>query len=392
MHLYIQILLLFISPFVQKEIDTIKYSSFNIKGEKYWFGGFNEVYKLEGDSLKRIDKSVDSRVTIRSYIFKTNDTVIKYGGYGFWSQRNFMYYFDTTSFEWEIYRINYNHNPEGSFYGFQNSMDESIVFYGGKKVNPDKRIEIIPSKEIILFNKKSRSLDRIGTLSFEILNKNFLCSTKRISFFYDNEFFYKVDPFQNKIFKYYKPSVLLGVFDSSFDKEKNVFKIEKVVNKTGGRENIILDGGFLNSPIDEFVLYKTPINKFIYPALLLMFVIGFFIYEKNKNNKTILSETYFKHNKTNYDFDVEDLSVLKLLIVHNEMNFNDVMTIYQKPSLSYGHNTRISNDKLDKLSIKLKSIFKLKDHPILKKKSNTDKRQKRIVLSKEFRKINITLK
>jgi len=83
---------------------------------------------------------------------------------------------------------------------------------------------------------------------------------------------------------------------------------------------------------------------------------------------------------------------LKLLIVHNEMNFNDVMSIYQKPSLSYGHNTRISNDKLDKLSIKLKSIFKLKDHPILKKKSNTDKRQKRIVLSKEFRKINITLK
>ena len=106
MHLYFQIILLFISPFVQKEIDTIKYSSFNIKGEKYWFGGFNEVYKLEGDSLKRIDKSVDSRVTIRSYIFKTNDTVIKYGGYGFWSQRNFMYYFDTTSFEWEIYRIN----------------------------------------------------------------------------------------------------------------------------------------------------------------------------------------------------------------------------------------------------------------------------------------------
>ena len=65
---------------------------------------------------------------------------------------------------------------------------------------------------------------------------------------------------------------------------------------------------------------------------------------------------------------------------------------YQKSSLSYGHNTRISNEKLDKLSIKLKSIFKLKDQPILKKKSNVDKRQKIIVLSKEFREIKITLK
>ena len=55
MHLYIQILLLFINPFVQKEIDTINHTSFNIKGENYSFGGYNEVFKLDGDSLKRID-------------------------------------------------------------------------------------------------------------------------------------------------------------------------------------------------------------------------------------------------------------------------------------------------------------------------------------------------
>jgi len=106
MYLYIQILLLFINPFVHEKIDTTKHLSFNINGEKYLFGRFNDVYKLDGYSLKRIDKSVDSRVTIKAYVFKLNDTVIKYGGYGYWSQRNFMYYFDMTSFEWEIYKIN----------------------------------------------------------------------------------------------------------------------------------------------------------------------------------------------------------------------------------------------------------------------------------------------
>ena len=75
------------------------------------------------------------------------------------------------------------------------------MFYGGKKVNPYKRIEIIPSKEIILFNKKNRELERLGILNFEILNKKHLFSTKNLSFLYDNEFFYKVDPFQNKIYK-----------------------------------------------------------------------------------------------------------------------------------------------------------------------------------------------
>ena len=392
MHLYIQILLLFINPFVQ-EIDTTKLESFNIKGEKYSFGGYNEVYKLDGDSLKRIDNSVDSRVTINAYVFKLNDTVIKYGGYGFWSQRNFMYYFDITSFEWEIYRINYEDNLEGSFSGYQNSTDESIIFYGGKKVNPNKRIELNQSKEVVSYNIKDRKLEKLGSLNFEILNKVFFCSTKNLSFFYDDEFFYKIDPFKNKIHKYYKPTIFYQkIFKSSFDEGNNIFKINKILNNTGSRENIILDGGFLTSPIDEFELYKTPVNKLIYSPLLLIFVIFFIIYIKYKNYKTILSETYFIHNKSRYDIDIEDLSLLKQLIIQNEINFNDVMNYYQNSSLSYGHNTRISNEKLDKLSIRLKSILKLKDQPILKEKSNVDKRQKIIVLSKEFRKIKITLK
>lgn len=384
------IYLLFINPLFYSEIDTMKMVSFNMKGEQYFFGGFNEVYKFEGDSLKRIDNSVDSRVTINAYLFKLNDTVIKYGGYGFWSQRNFMYYFDTTSFEWEIYRINYESNLEGSFAGYLNSNNESIILYGGRMVNPNKRIEENPSKEVVLYKIKDRKLEKLGNLKFEIFNKQHLCSTKNLSFFYDDEFFYKIDPLQNKIHKYYKPTIFhQKIFNSSFDEENNVFKINKILNNTGSRENVILDGGFLTSPIDEFELYKTPINKLIYSPLLLIFVIFFIIYKKNK---TILSETYFIHNKSKYDFDIEDLNVLRQLVIQNEIQFNDVMRSYQKSSLSHGHNTRVSNEKLDKLSIRLKSIFKLKDQPILKKKSDVDKRQKIIVLSKEFKKIKINLK
>ena len=387
------IYLLFINPLFHSEIDTTKLKSFDIKGEKYFFGGFNEVYKFEDDSLKRVDNSVDSRVTIDAYVFELNDTVIKYGGYGFWSQRNFMYYFDTSSLEWELYRINYTFIPEGSYSGFQNSMDDLIIFYGGKRVNTKKRIESLPSDEIILFDNKNKKIERLGTLSFNVLNKKYFCSTNNLSFFYNNEFFYKVDPFQNKVSKYYKPSVFLyNIFNSSFDERENVFRINKVLNKTGGTENIILDTGFLRSPIDEFELYKTPLSSIIYFPLLLMFVSVVILFRYYKKDKTILGDTYFIHNKSKYDFDIEDLSVLRQLVIQNEIQFNDVMSSYQKSSLSYGHNTRVSNEKLDKLSIRLKSIFKLKDQPILKKKSNVDKRQKIIVLSEEFREIKIVLK
>ena len=51
------------------------------------------VYKIENSSLKRVDKSLDNRLLSDSYIFSHNDTIFRYGGYGFWSQRNFMIYF-----------------------------------------------------------------------------------------------------------------------------------------------------------------------------------------------------------------------------------------------------------------------------------------------------------
>jgi len=76
-------ILLFLNPFIQNDIDTTRFKSFDIKGQKYWFGTFNQVYLEENDSLIRVDRSIDSRISITSYIFKIQDTVIKYGGYGF---------------------------------------------------------------------------------------------------------------------------------------------------------------------------------------------------------------------------------------------------------------------------------------------------------------------
>ena len=76
------------------------------------------VYKMINNSLSRIDKSLDNRLLADSYIFKHNDTIFRYGGYGFWSQRDFMIYFDEDFKEWEFYPSNTDsYSPEGSYKG-----------------------------------------------------------------------------------------------------------------------------------------------------------------------------------------------------------------------------------------------------------------------------------
>ncbi len=182
MRLYILLLFTFNSLFGQlsKTNDSV---IFNLDNEKYYFGSYNEVYLIQNDSLIRIDKSIDSRITINSYIFQLNDTVIKYGGYGFWSQRNFMFYFDNSSLEWELYKTISNTPIQGSFSGFQNYNEESILFYGGEKVNPENKLHLIRSKEIVEFNFETRELNNIGDLEFDFESKKLFYSSEEYSVF-----------------------------------------------------------------------------------------------------------------------------------------------------------------------------------------------------------------
>ena len=382
-------IILYLNPFIQNDIDTTRFKSFDIKGQKYWFGGYNQVWIEKDDSLIRVDKSIDSRITINSYIFKVQDTVIKYGGYGFWSQRNFMYYFDIDSFEWEYYRLNSKDDLEGSFCGTVNSLKNDFIFYGGKKVNPQNPVEQIPSEEVVKFDYNQRKLSKLGLLKFDVLDKKLLTTSNDFSFFYDNTFLYKIEPFNNLIFKYNKPPIINDIIKSSYLEDENVFKIEKVITKTMENEIITLDGDFLNYPLEESKLYNIPFNylNVLFPILILLPIL--YLISVYKKQNTILYADNLIHNKSRYEFESADMELLRSLLIKKSINLNEVYDIYKNSELSYGHNTRICNEKIDRLSIRLKSIFKLDNQPLKKKKSTIDRRQKILSMFKEFSEVKI---
>ena len=115
-------------------------------------GPFNEVYRIKEEEIIQIDKSLDSRISIDSYKLLINDTIVKFGGYGFWSQRNFMYYFDFSSLEWEYFKTKTNSLVDGSFLGNFNQNKEKVIFYGGLKTDPLNRIKKIKSFEIVQYD------------------------------------------------------------------------------------------------------------------------------------------------------------------------------------------------------------------------------------------------
>ena len=61
-----------------------------------------KVYAFENDSLVRIDRSDIVHWQSDSSLFHRNDTIYKYGGYGYWTTSNALTYLNPISKGWEV--------------------------------------------------------------------------------------------------------------------------------------------------------------------------------------------------------------------------------------------------------------------------------------------------
>ena len=53
-----------------------------------------KVYQLNNDTIQRIDNSFSHRMAWQSNVFKYNDTIYRYGGYGYWTYNNKLTFYD----------------------------------------------------------------------------------------------------------------------------------------------------------------------------------------------------------------------------------------------------------------------------------------------------------
>lgn len=351
----------------QKEI-------FISEGEKVVLGRLNDVYISKKDSLIKINKSFDSRINFGSYNFQISDTIIKFGGYGFWSQRNFLYYFDTSTYEWELYPTNYLDDIEGSFDGYTFINNKRLLFLGGKKVSKKNRLQRIPSTEIIEYNVPKREVRKIGELNFNFSDKEYFYKNDSILYLFNDTLLFKINPFDNTINEYKKPPVIN--YKMSVEYDDNLFKIHQLEDFN---QTLILVNNFNDeNSLQSYKLYETEIfgrkNHFIIILLLLVTTLIF------------LKIKYRKGEKLDKILTKDELKIFSKLLSKG-MLFNDLLKDNYEKEISYVHNTRQLNSKLKSISLKLKTKFSSVDNPIVKTKYSKDKRLIMVSLSDEINKI-----
>ncbi len=355
------------------------------------------VYKMEGDSLRRIDRSFNHKMQINSTIFVRNDSIMRYGGYGFWSERNFFTYFSPRSNEWEILSPSGSDQlPRGAQYGRVVQSGEHIYVFSGVSTDPFEPLEFKDFREVWRFDVKNRSWERLGNISQDFHNyTEVLHLGDKILYGVPNKTqFVLVDPADNKLTYYditpgrrdiYVSSEKTNDIRSFYDEGKiyliRKFNPDNTFNWDGALVCTVMDAAdFLGAPLYTEAMYSND-NQYLKwvggilatTGCILLFFIGRKRYLEKDKIKVSRKGVRYKGRKV--VLDQSSIDILNLLLRSGDaIPSQKILDLAENPSQSAAHNIRVKNQLIENLNLLFKTLLGIDEDLIQSAKSPDDRR------------------
>jgi hypothetical protein len=345
------------------------------------------ILKLDSnDSLKKIDNSNINKFFIDNFSFVRKDTLFKHGGYGYWSQSNFLTYYDESTKQWEIYPSFKNSKvPRSADSHIGITWNNSYSFFGGLSLTENAyRIRNNYNKEVWSFNFINKKWILLGKFKEQNLypyNSNF--SNKSDLYVLDKTSqLYKIDFLNNTLTKYKRKPILYNFYESN-----SIYYNDFVyyINTRGKVSKVSLKE--ITNEIEHISEFYFNINK-ILTSLIILFIIllilsfGILIYRKNnKLHKLQLLTNGITYNNKFIELNSLAISILNT-VIKEEMEFSKVYDIVSKEHLSKIQNDRNRNEIIAHINFKLKELTNIKSDFLIVSKSSFDKRYKVLSINK----------
>lgn len=355
------------------------------------FGG--KVLQIRGDSIFRIDNSYDHRMQMGSLEFDMNDTIIRYGGYGFFENRNFFTYYENITNEWEVLEIKGDIVPERlSNYEFQLS-DNKLIIFGGYEHDRVKKDVIYENLKCYSFDFKTKKWTIIGYLNQHIKRNgnSFLYDDYTLIVFHKGMVL-KVNPALNLNKEYY-PNPITREIENSFFRpfthngQIYLSNLEngKLKFKTISLE--IFDSSLILKNTGHF--FKTSYwVSLLFLILIIISIIIIILLTKRYLNKIVKINGLYFYNLKKVKLKGHEKILFNTLYEHSKKNYkveNRVITeIFFDENLNYATINRRKNEGVNKLNDKLKIIFKTNKDVIIREYSDIDKREIHYLINPKF--------
>ena len=352
-----------------------------------------KVYQLNNDTIQRIDNSYTHKMAMFSNLFIYNDTIYRYGGYGYWTTNNKLTFYDTVTSEWQIINSANGIYPKGSASSFHKILNDKLYIIGGLKVNPKEQNESIFSDEIWSFDFKTKKWENLGVLNSYLANTTASFKVNDNIFYVAKNNIEEID-LKNNLRKKYALSPLMQKacpINKPFVHKENIYlwlrsdiiDSPKLLKKRIDTFNFML--------VDEEALVNNywvyALNLVIFIACIISLIFLYYFRKKHKNNSNKL---LFKNNKVSNKDNVTNLNPdenkLLTMLINNDFRITNehLINSFYNPVLDRSQNIRNVNKFISDLNLKLKSMINTNNEILYKTVNPLDRRMKIVILNRDF--------
>jgi len=371
------------------EYDLSKFKFVNEYTLSSNLGG--SILKIKGDSIFRIDNSYEHKMQLGSLEFIRNDTLFRYGGYGFFENRNFFTFYDKKVNGWESLDINGDIIPERISDFIYHFNKDKLYISGGYKFDKFKKDVKYPNLKSYLFDFNSKEWSIIGDLKTSVFNSIYFSLDENSLINFKDGMIHIMDFEQNSI-KKFSSNPISKKIESSFFKpfinKNNVVYFEL--------ENDVLN--IKSIPLGEFISnLKSTENKRIYGVsywlysliiLILVIILLLYVVFKKFVNKIIMIGDVFFYNLKKIKLTEKEKVIFNLLFTsskkRNSVENRIITDFFEDKKLNYGTINRRKNEFINYLNNKIKVLLNTNKEIIVRVKSPMDKREINYSINSDF--------
>ena len=381
--------------FLKKGFNNTNFKTINFPDKTYFvLNGGGLVLTFDNKSLTRVDNSVDQRNQFGAALFLHENKIFMFGGYGFWTYKDYLTFFDFSSKQWERHKFDTKNTfiPEGRWKPIFHKTKDSLYVLGGKSSLSGNTLIDRYLKDVFIIDFVSNTIKPVN----KQLNPNLsLLSSSNNGFELDGQKAYlTVDgitlfnfkknqstvysPYINGefVFKNKKQNTPVLSFSDSivFIKEDQNFKTlnfvskETVLKSSKKTTNIFV--------IQEAVIQYKRIIAISFAFFIVIFLFNLFGY-KDYLNKFILHDEFWLYFASNKIMITEDQrKIIKILESKGEfssLELNNVLS--KKKTYAKSHLTFLRQSFINELNSVYNKLTGDKEDLINSKKNPIDKRQ-----------------
>jgi hypothetical protein len=335
------------------------------------------VFESTNDTLRRIDLSYKHSMTNQSHVFEQNDTIFKFGGYGYWSNRNFFSYFSNSSKQWEFYKTNKGPVPPG----LSNSIgvltkDDKLFVLQGELIDNFTGVKKTRNINVWKFDFSTKTWQDMGVSNIPNLNRHKVLQSGLLigTTTKENELVL-VDLESNNFEPIKKNNSTFTLFG-----EHAVIHQDTLYNVLGSSIiSTVLTNEIASLKIKnpKSIYYNTATlfsglyNAALITIILIVAIVIFLRYKRNQSPK--ISELGIRYKGVSYHLTGKEKRILEEIIASDTVSSQRMYDLVESSTLSYPQNNKIKNDTIKKVNKKIHKILNVKDF-IESKKDEKDQR------------------